>query len=301
MATRPENYYICILPNNYFMPKTREQTRRHLRDCIFGDDEWKTILEFCKLKYGGGSIHRPQNPIYESSYSQFTDWFDNGYGSGDIVVYNGNPCIVSDENPDGVVICVMVDNGSISTEKIIVGHNDVCPANDNEAGMLMAALRNSGFRYSDGLSRLVKIYRPLQYERVGVFINGEWHNGIFDGFDGNNVKLVFHIDNGKLVYGHNGACDIRRISKDGINEIDNVLTVNGLMWNHRTHHVEPIAKRAKKGDTYWYISDKFTIVNGRDNYNLVHNSRFKRGNYFVNYKNALDFLIRIMEIRKTGR
>lgn len=282
------------------MAKTKEQTKRHLRSCDFSGLDWEMVLELCRQEFGGGSVHKSINPEYKSTFSDFKEWFDNGFGSGDIVRYGKLLCIVSDETPVGVVISVKINSdGEIDTDPDTISRFRLSDTVGFEKKWVEDVLKFNGYSFSQSLSRLVKSYKPKPYERVSVRIRGKQYNGIFESATPSTVSLLLYISDGKIVNGYNGEADVNRINKEGIKEIDDVLAANGLMWNYREHKVEKIIRRAKKGDTYWYISDKFTLVSGKDTYNLSHNARFKRGNYFVNYRDGLEFLVKIMEMRKT--
>lgn len=282
------------------MAKTKEQVKKHLRNLSFSGNDWMMVLGKCRDLFGGGSIHRAIHPTSESTYKQFTDWLDNGYGSGDVVRCGDRVCIVADETPDHVEICVAVnDDGEIDTDAAPVPRSGIVSATDNERKRLSDIMRRNGYSYSESLGRLVRAYKPLPYERVSAVIRGKRLNGIFREFtDDGLVRLVFHVYDGKIIEGYCGDADVSRITKDGIQEIDNALASHDLMWNYRTQKIEKTMRRAKEGETYWYISDKFTVVSGKDNRNATHNTRYKRGNYFVNYKDALDFLIEMDKIRK---
>ncbi len=284
------------------MDKLKAQVKRHLQNCSFTDQDWQKVLDYCKGIYGGGSMHRAIRPQYKSTYEEFVDWMENGFASSNIVRCKDYICIVADQFGEEVITNVlMAPTGELSTEETRFKSDQVSLANIADCKKIMNKLSNNGYRYSPSLSKLIRTYCPKENTMVGLTINGTDCNGVFREFDGDLVRLHFYVSDGMVVKDYHGKADVRMITKKGMDEVYETLKKEGLAWNYRTGMLEKTVKRVAKGETYWYISDKFTIVSAKDSYLLTHNTRYTRGNYFYYYKDALDFLNMILEKRKESR
>ncbi len=282
--------------------KTKEQVKRHLQNCSFNGNDWRKVLDHCKTLYGGGSMHRALKPKYKSTYEEFMDWLENGHASGDIVRYRDHICIAADEFGDKTLISAMMTGSTLTdTELMEVPRETVSPASDDDRKAITERMRKDGYKFSRPLARLVRSFRPQDGKRVTAIIGDREYNGVFKCFEGDDVHLSFYIDNGEITENYVGPAELKMITREGVEEIDRVLKSHGLFWNYRSGNIEKETKRVGEGETYWYITDRFTIVSGKDSRNLRHNTRYIRGNYFVNYREALDFLNMIIQKRKGCR
>lgn len=70
----------------------------------------------------------------------------------------------------------------------------------------------------------------------------------------------------------------------------------GKVWNDKLHRIEPLEPKVAKGEKYWYISDKMTVVTDREKGTPTSHFRYIAGNYFKSQDEALEYLGRFQEL-----
>lgn len=283
------------------MGKTKEQVNRYLIHCEFPDDDWQKVLVFCR-KNGLGYAHKSSRPKSASSFNQFIDWLRSGYGSGDVVRYGHTIGILSVCTPDYTVLCahfsydgkLLVTDLQVSTDKIIAG-------TDTDRKRIYGALKLSGLDFDDRLARVYQKKLPAVFSRIAYRYGDISGYGVIGRYDGDVAHFVFGIENGVVrrdfeIPIYDLATDA--IDKVGILAINDALNAALLRWNHQACKLEDLQPRVRVGDTYWYITDKFSVSSAIENRAPTNEVRYERGNYFLNHSEAVEFLSAIMKMRK---
>lgn len=101
--------------------KTLDQIIRYTSQCRFPDDDWQKVLAYCRERFKGGKIHKALSPISESSYDQFVNWLDSGFGSGDLVSYGKTMGVIGDCTPEITTLIAYCDyEGNLIAKKMNV-------------------------------------------------------------------------------------------------------------------------------------------------------------------------------------
>ena len=289
------------LPQNCSIMKTIEQTNKYLSTCIFDDSEWELVLSFCRSQYGGGKVHRPRRGQYSTSYTDFITWFDHLPGQGDIVVAGHLVGMVGYCTSVIYKLCAYIGlNGQLIQQDLIVYPHKLQYAPPNDADTLMALMRDAHVTYSVKLGQLIDLFIPDNGDFVMVNYQGTVRYGIFDRIEASSY-LFYFLDNkeGKTssVSVPILACEVETAtSKQGLELLER-LSHLGVMWSSKDKKLYPVQSRAEHGGKYWYINDKFFVCQAKDMHTPVHQERYKNGNYFTSYGEALVFLKRLKDLR----
>lgn len=279
--------------------KNKEQVARHIANCKFTDEDWGNVLEYCKRNRLSG-MHRAQSPKEDSTFQQFMDWMENGYGSGDIVRVGKMVGIVGDQLPSSVYLSAYIgEDGKIVQEDVSVEADKVRLAPKQERLKFIDQMEDESMMFNVRLARMVRKKGVKPFERVEFEHWGKTCYGIAINVVDRKADFAFIISDGALKQNVSirvGDAIFRQIRKKGIDTIDKTLAENGLMWDADTHELVPVAKRAVVGGTYWYISEKFSVVSAIEYGKGISTERYCAGNYFLNFSEAFDLMMRI---RKT--
>ena len=74
--------------------KTKDQVIRQLKELKFADDEWNKTQKFLN-SVGIKPKRATKSGAIDCSFDDFMDWYQHGYGSGDIVGYGRTAIVVS--------------------------------------------------------------------------------------------------------------------------------------------------------------------------------------------------------------
>lgn len=283
--------------------KTKEQVVRYVADSRFNDEDWKLVSEYCTKEYGKNVVRRGRNNASPNTYGQFLDWLENGYPSGEIVRYGNTLGIVGGNFPDVTYLSAFLDldmNAVIS--KIEVSPEKIFGASKEEKDIFRAALYEAGFEFDNHFQKIVECYKPKNGSFVQLKINDKECPGIWKTCDKNGAELYCLLLNEELKIDYCLSLqniDIEPVDNDNLMRLQKSLIHNKLEWSARTLSFIPAkTERAEKGGRYWYLTDKFTITSEEDNRGYKQTGRYKAGNYFSNYSEALYFLAKVLELRK---
>lgn len=283
------------------MSKTKDQVNRYLTHCRFPDDDWAKILLYCR-KNDLGYAHKAAHPKSDSTYEQFIQWFRTGYGSGDVVRYGHTIGILSTCTPEYSMLCayfsydgeLVIADLRISTDRIIA------PA-ENDERKIYSKLRMLGMDFDTRLAMICEKKLPTPYSRVMYRHGNVVGYGVIERYDNDMAHFVFCVENNELLRDFDvplHELSASGIDKNGISIMTNTLNDMLLRWNHTTHQLEKMRPRVRVGETYWYITDKFSVSSAIENKAPTNDARYERGNYFINHSEAVDFLISIQNLRK---
>lgn len=283
--------------------KSQEQVLRYISQNSFPNkDDWRNVLAWCKGHYGGGKAHKALKPIGNSTYAQFMTWRDNGIAVGDIVKVDDFFGIVGGYGAECSFLSNIIVNGELITQKTWVKSKDIIPATDDEQQEVFNLMKKQKVQYSVSLSRLVDTYIPGNGDFVRIMqgkkvMLGIYHSQIdnqysFHGIVSRNRftgERLFSVDEVNLV----------KASKTETERISAALAVSGLVWLPESKKiVEAIGNRAKKGDYFWYMSERLMPESDRDTYNQRCDEKFQCGNYFRSFKECYEFCMKVQVLRK---
>jgi len=283
------------------MSKTKEQVNRYLTHCRFPEDDWEKILLYCR-KNDLGYAHKAAHPKSKSTYGQFLQWLRTGYGSGDVVRYGHTIGILSSCTPEYSAFCVYLSyDGELVVSDLQISTDRIMAPMENDAKKLYSLLRLSGFDFDVRLARVYEKKLPEPYSRVAYQHNGITGYGIIERYVDGVAHFIFGVEDGKLLQHFDVPLHelfVSIIDRNGIAVITNTLNDSLLRWNQATQQLEEMQPRVRVGETYWYITDKFSVSGAIENKARTNDVRYERGNYFVNHSEAVDFLQEILRMRK---
>ena len=283
------------------MSKTKEQVNRYLTHCRFPEDDWSKILLYCR-KNDLGYAHKSAHPKSDSTYEQFIQWLRTGYGSGDVVRYGHTIGILSSCTPEYSAFCAYLSyDGQLVISDLQISTDRVIAPGKDDARRIYGLLKMSGLDFDVRLARVYEKKLSQPYSRVSYCYGSVNGYGVIGSYDGDVAHFIFGVESGKLLLDFDVPIyelGTEPIDKNGIMTITKVLSDNLLRWNYSSNSLEELRPRVSVGETYWYITDKFTVSSAIENRARTNDVRYERGNYFVNHSEAVDFLQEILRMRK---
>lgn len=285
--------------------KTKEQVLRYISQCEFSDEDWQKVLDYCREKYGGGKAHRALKPLpnSKSTYQSFLEWIDSGFGVGDVVRCGHTLGIVGAYTTGCARLAAYLSlDGRFIDNTIEFSKDKIYKADESEVALVKRELILHSLEFSVSLSCCVKAYQPNGGDFVRVTKGSVRTTAIFRSNDGEVVYFYAYVDGDAIV--KDKECRVEDISmsnptKTDIQRILMVMAKNKLEWLPRKRMLCCIElSRALKGGRYWYCTERFTICSDVDKYIKIHNERYKSGNYFVSYQEAILFLQKVHDLRK---
>ena len=243
----------------------------------------------------------------------FLEWFKNGFGIGDIAKdSSGDLNVVCSSSVDSVVSCAFLSNSLETGKKWTIKSRTLDPKElshvcDDTLKRCVTSLGMFGREIDFDTCKLRKKYIPACNERVEFFYKDQRGIGVVRSINEaeNSIELFCYFDYNDKSIGYSmhetGVCDVcgwhfkpmniiaqRRLNRE-LGRFDKV-------WNEKLHRVEPVNPKAKKGENYWYISDKMTVVTDREKVTPTSHYRYLAGNYFLSHDEALVYLSKFTEI-----
>lgn len=272
--------------------------------------DWEMIEIFCKKqKFSLPEIKIKQSPNGLTA-SSFIEWFNNGFGSGDVVRYNGSLSIVSLCSLSDARICATIlPDGTLSEEWATIPSSDLERASEDESRQIYRILSELGKQYYHSELKLAQKYIPRINERVEFWSNdGSIHGlGIVRGVDpmelycyylyptaNTPAELHYSMHESGRITLHDFTFENMAISQQ--RRLNRELSKVGKVWNEKMHRIEPIKAKAEKGGKYWYVNDKIKLVQDFEKETPTSHFRYLAGNYFLDYNDALDYLTMIHEM-----
>lgn len=286
--------------------KTLDQIIRYTTNCHFSNEDWEKIRVFCREYENGGYIHKSKTTISESSYEEFIQWLNNGFGSGDMVSYGNTMGIVGDSTPEKTYLIAYCDyeGNLIAKQMDVLEPERLLPLSEDRKIELRKKLYNKGLDYIIKTSELVRMYTPQKKLYYTYKNNFTGQNGVGIYFESKDHKYIFsvYLENGVLELKKEidiNYTPLRPAQDKEIKRLHKALVKEGLVYNER---VEDFIKAPVRGrnNVYWYLNDRFQIVMDRDNGDKRHGARFESGNYFLDHMEANLFMSEVIKLRKEG-
>lgn len=244
----------------------------------------------------------------------FIEWYRNGFGIGDIVLdeKTGSYHVVSNYSVTSIQSCATLSNLDKTEKKwnpksaeldasVLSSISEI----ENKAMTIMLA--EQGYEFDYEKKTLRKKYIPEINERV-EFSRGNYIGlGVVRSINPveNSIEFFcyFIYSDKKIGYSvhETGVCDVMSFQFNPMTvvaarRLNRELEKFGKVWNDKLHRVEPIEPKVAKGEKYWYISDKMTVVTDREKGTPTSHFRYIAGNYFKSQDEALEYLGRFQEL-----
>lgn len=135
---------------------------------------------------------------------------------------------------------------------------------------------------------MISIYPDVPYLTKGI-------DGILDIA---NINLLGEFSNSCGII---DMVDVVPASESEKQELFDKLKEQGLKWNPETKQLENIYWRAKKNETYYYITDLLTVDLCTELNGWADNKRYKTGNYFQTKREANKVLNKIKDVLRANQ
>lgn len=241
---------------------------------------------------------------------KFLEWFRDGFGIGDIAKDEaGCLFVINSSSVDCLSYCAKLSKADEigMNWKVEVGKLDpksLSHVDEDAQKRCVVSLGMNGYEIDFDNDKLKRKYIPSENERVEFFYGDRRGLGVIRSINPSiELYCYFDYDQKKVGYSMHeaGICDVygwhfkpmsiicqRRLNRE-LNRFDKV-------WNEKLHRVEPINPKAEVGKTYWYISDKMTVVADREKNTPTSHRRYLAGNYFLDENEAIDYLGKFSEM-----
>lgn len=244
----------------------------------------------------------------------FIEWYRSGFGIGDIVFEEetGSYYVVSNSSTTCIQSCAILSNLCKTGKKWKPKNNELdittlSSVSEIENKAMTISLAEQGYEFDYEKKTLRKKYIPEINERV------EFSRGNYIGLG--VVRSINPVENfieffcyfiysdKKIGYSmhESGVCDVMSFQFNPMTvvaarRLNRELEKYGKVWNDKLHRIEPIDPKVAKGEKYWYISDKMTVVTDREKGTPTSHFRYIAGNYFKSYDEALEYLGKFHEL-----
>lgn len=292
--------------------KTKKQIISFLRANKFSTKEDSELIAlYCQSNCGMTPKDFPEfdDPGVVNA-QKFLEWFRDGFGIGDIAKDEaGCLYMVDSSSVDSLSYCAKlsnveeigmnwkVENGKLDPKSL--SHVD-----DDDQKRCVMSLGMSGYEIDFDEDKLKKKYIPSENERVEFFYGDKRGLGVIRSINP-SIELYCYYDYNQKKVGYSmhevEICDVygwhfKPMSIICQRRLNRELNRFGKVWNEKLHRIEPINPKAEVGKTYWYISDKMTVVADREKNTPTSHRRYLAGNYFLDENEAIDYLGKFSEM-----
>lgn len=287
--------------------KTVDQIIRYIYQCEFSDEDWQRVSAYCREQFKMGRVRKSMSPISKSTYDQFLDWIDSGFGSGDLVSYGKTMGVISDYTPEEAALSAYCDfEGNLIIKRLDIQNVSRLKRLDEERSQeLKKKIYKKGFDIYQRSGGLVELYTPKEnfYVTLGDRENDDFGIGIYLESNGCSHHFSAFLDKDNKLemdcWVDIGCTPFRPATEKDIQILHQATSNAGWYYNGKTN---TFIRRPKRGhnNVYWYMNDRFEIVLDRDNGSSRHTERYEAGNYFIDNTEALLFMKRVRDMRSGG-
>ena len=276
--------------------KSKEQVIRYVSRRKFSDEDWIKVLEECHKLYGSG-IRKALRPKITETYDGFIEWLENGLGDGSVVDCDGDIGLLCDNGDGTYKLLAHYVCRRIVIENIQV---DISKARLIDEKEFYRDLRREGYQYSVTLASIYERKLPAKYTKVAYQIGDEKGVGII-------ASCINKTANFLWCYGHverrNYSVPLEDVdffpaTKDVSDRIKKLMLERNIFFNRNTLQIESMKPRAKVGEYYWFLTERFTLKRELDRHKTKDNERYECCNYFLSYAEADEFRNKLMKILK---
>lgn len=300
------------------MAKTNLQIQSFLSvNSYRSETDWEMIAAFCRDK-AEFSILAEIDPENGITASEFIDWYEHGFGTGDVTEYDGRLVILGKTLRNASKIVAMLSDDKILISDLEIASEGLKMASEGDVRKFHDAMLREKLQFNWSDLRLIEKYIPKSNERVIWFGKGQKGLGVvrsvdlktgevelFCWFNYNTKQTGFSMHEKDVVnlrdfvfepmeLGENKFSKMNALSCQ--RRLNRELEHHGKTWNQPRHRVEPVNMQVEKGKRYWYISDKLALVSDIEKGLQTSRNRALAGNYFKTNVQGLEVLGRIMEV-----
>ncbi|MDR1119443.1 MAG: hypothetical protein LBM08_00820 [Dysgonamonadaceae bacterium] len=235
----------------------------------------------------------------------FKEWFENGFGSGDIVRLDGKLAIIGVCNTEKARVEATLEGETLNRKRYEVRVSELSKATGKESSRFRYMLGLYDLQFSEQFQLIVRKNLPSAKDRVSFRSAGVRGVGVIRSVSKEEDRFelfCYHIQQtGELKYSmHEEISPMSEYTFDvmTVNErrrFETRLRKEGKSWNDKLHRIEPVEAMAPEGSEYWYITDKMKLASDRENGKFTSRERYRCGNYFITRNDGQENLARITE------
>lgn len=272
--------------------------------------DWELIRSSCSDKLG---INFKSLVKYEEdgmSAYDFLNWYDNGPGTGDVVMYRDVPYLVGKTLVSSSHLVSRITD-SINDCDITADNSELFAPKDSVLKKAEKLIASQLLQFDYGKLSLSHKHIPKVMERVRY--KSEKDEGIGIVWECNvdkgtvTMACCYSITSDTISYRSSNMTELSLeeytflpMTINDLRKLNKNLNRYGKQWNDKLHRVEPEQLQVEKGRPYWYITDKMTAVKATEKLTPTSVYRARSGNYFPELKDCLEALGKInMVIRDT--
>lgn len=296
--------------------KTKRQVIDFFKSNHFATaEDCEMVSLFCQNNCGLTPKDFPTVTTPGSINSQtFIEWYRSGFGIGDIVFEEetGSYYVVSNSSTTCIQSCAILSNLCKTGKKWKPKNNELdattlSNVSEIENKAMTISLAEQGYEFDYEKKTLRKKYIPEINERVEFSRDNYIGLGVVRSINPveNSIEFFcyFIYSDKKIGYSmhESGVCDVMSFQFNPMTvvaarRLNRELEKYGKVWNDKLHRIEPLDPKVAKGEKYWYISDKMTVVTDREKGTPTSHFRYIAGNYFKSYDEALEYLGKFHEL-----
>lgn len=296
--------------------KTKRQVIDFFKSNHFATaEDCEMVSLFCQNNCGLTPKDFPTVTTPGSINSQtFIEWYRSGFGIGDIVFEEetGSYYVVSNSSTTCIQSCAILSNFCKTGKKWKPKNNELdattlSNVSEIENKAMTISLAEQGYEFDYEKKTLRKKYIPEINERVEFSRDNYIGLGVVRSINPveNSIEFFcyFIYSDKKIGYSmhESGVCDVMSFQFNPMTvvaarRLNRELEKYGKVWNDKLHRIEPTDPKVAKGEKYWYISDKMTVVTDREKGTPTSHFRYIAGNYFTDYDEALEYLVKFHEL-----
>lgn len=300
------------------MQKTDLQIQSFLESNAYkSQTDWDMISAFCKDK-AEISMNIEFDPNNGITASDFIEWYEHGFGAGDILKADGQIAIVGKTNFKTATIIGTLSGDKIIPTDIQTPTEGLEMASEDEIRLFRAIMLRDRQQYSWVDYAIVEKYIPHINERIlfhGCGIKGIGVVRAIDVVSGEVELYCYYIYETKqcgYTMHETGICNLHdylfeSIESGGkrVTSMNNItcqrrlnreLERYGKIWNQARHRVEPVNMQVQVGKKYWYITDKFILKQDEEKGLQTSRNRALAGNYFADRMMGIEVMGRLAEV-----
>lgn len=268
---------------------------------------WDLIQLFFKsFHYRLGTFKPTFSPDGFTS-SQFIEWYNEGFGAGDIAKISGEVVIISDCDLKIAKICGKISTDGYCEASFSVPVSDLEALPIREQDQYHHQLSLHGLEFNRKHFTVTEKFIPKINDRVYFYNSCMSGIGVIRSIlpGSNQVELYcYYIYTTKQIgysMHESGIVNFHDFHYEPMSiiaqrRLNTELNKHGKVWYDKLHRIEPLEVKVEVGEKYWYINDKMKIIQEFEKGTPTSHFRYMAGNYFSKYEDAIEYLGRISDL-----
>ena len=267
------------------------------------EPDFEMIHAFCKQRSKQRKYSLDLDPTFTETgitASEFAEWYNNGFGSGDVAEMGGELVILGPCGINEVEIAAKNGSDGFQKVKIRISTTQLSKVSENRFKEAYRRLSEQGLQYDRNNERIIVKYLPSVNHRIEFYNDSVRGLGIVREVrpEDNYVELYCYYlyDTDQVGYSmhEKDVCTFHEftflpMSRYCYLKLNRELAKHGKTWYDKIHRIEPLSVRVEVGERYWYIDDKMSVVTDRERGTRTCALRYIAGNYFNSLDEALAY------------